>query len=272
MTTKVKNPFRFYVYAYLRSKDSETAKAGTPYYIGKGNGDRAWKKHGRIKLPSNKSNIVLLETNLSEVGALALEQRYIRWYGKLITNTGILRNLADGGMGTADVVHVQDLYGTKLSISTKEFYLNRNKYIASNDNYVVVKGINKNYKITKEEYSTGEYKHVTSGLVSISGSKYKITQEEFDKGGYFGVNKGLVSGSDNPRAKIIHIFDSTGVLQYACNGNFQITCNSNNLPHISLRKSHVNNGSPIFKTVRQLWYAKKNGYENYIGWYAKELS
>jgi hypothetical protein len=26
----------FYIYAYIRSKDSITAEAGTPYYIGKG--------------------------------------------------------------------------------------------------------------------------------------------------------------------------------------------------------------------------------------------
>lgn len=76
------DPFRFYVYAYLRSKDSTTGKAGTPYYIGKGQGDRAWRKHKGSQVPTDVSRIVLIETHLIEIGALAIERRLIAWWGR----------------------------------------------------------------------------------------------------------------------------------------------------------------------------------------------
>lgn len=98
----------YYVYAYLRVNDSDTASAGTPYYIGYGKNRRAFNKHHKIPVPKDKSNIVFLYENISEQEAKELEKQEISKYGRKDKGTGILLNLTDGGEGVSGLIHSEE--------------------------------------------------------------------------------------------------------------------------------------------------------------------
>ena len=116
----------FYVYQYLREE-------GTPYYVGKGKGKRAFVKgkHERIKKPSNLNNIIIVKDNLTETEAFKLETQLIEQYGRKDLGTGILQNLSNGGDGPSGAVYgpipeerrkkiSEKLTGRKVSDETKQ--------------------------------------------------------------------------------------------------------------------------------------------------------
>jgi hypothetical protein len=94
----------YYVYAYLRSKDSERGPKYSPYYIGKGCGQRAFGAKRAIAAPADKSFIVFLEEGLTEAEAFALEKYAVGLYGRIDKGMGILWNMTDGGEGCSGVM------------------------------------------------------------------------------------------------------------------------------------------------------------------------
>ena len=98
----------YYIYFYMRSRDSDIGKAGTPYYVGKGKGRRAYEKSRLVPIPKDTNNIVFVLNNLTEEQAFCNEIDFISWYGRVDLNNGILRNLTDGGDGPSGAIRSEE--------------------------------------------------------------------------------------------------------------------------------------------------------------------
>jgi len=119
----------YYTYAYLRED-------GTPYYIGKGRGRRAFLKHSGFYPPS-KERILFLKTSLTEDQAFKHEIYMIDVFGRKDLGTGILHNKTNGGDGcSGKIMTEQDIpnrrkgrLGKPLSESHKRKIAEANKGI-----------------------------------------------------------------------------------------------------------------------------------------------
>ena len=88
----------YYTYAYLREDR-------TPYYIGKGKGNRIYKRcKTDIKPPKDKSRTIFLKQNLTEEDALKHEKYMIAVFGRKDLGTGILHNRTNGGEGVSGAI------------------------------------------------------------------------------------------------------------------------------------------------------------------------
>jgi hypothetical protein len=140
----------YYTYAYLRED-------GTPYYIGKGKGKRAFSKRYRgAKLPKDKSKIIFLKQNLSEEEAFRHEKYMIAVFGRKDLGTGILHNRTNGGDGASG------------AIRTLEFKLNLSK-------------INKNKILTKEHKEKLKKANIGKNNPNYGKIASKETREKMSK-------------------------------------------------------------------------------------------
>ncbi len=147
----------YYTYAYLRED-------GTPYYIGKGSGNRINGKHRKnVKVPPKEKRIYL-KKNLTEEEAFMHERYMIFVFGRKDLGTGILINMTSGGEGTTNI---SEKTREKIKKSSTKYKTEEEKILA------ISKSRKKYYQKNKEKISL-YYKERWKNILS----KNENTREE----------------------------------------------------------------------------------------------
>jgi hypothetical protein len=161
------NPNRFYTYAYLREDK-------TPYYIGKGEKNRAYNKHHTgISVPKDKSRIIFLKQNLAEKEAFRHEIYMIAVFGRKDLGTGILRNKTNGGDGISGFSHSEQ---TKEKI--RNIHLGRK---ASKETKKKLSEIRKGKKIHSEEWKKKQSEKMKGNTFGLGIKPSKETLKKRSK-------------------------------------------------------------------------------------------
>ncbi len=154
----------YYTYAYLRLD-------GSPYYIGKGRGKRAYDNKHTINLPP-RDRIKILDYFEVEEDAINEEIRLIKHYGRKDKGNGILRNLTWGGDGSSQYLTEEEAREAQLKIgrefaqrkrdaNREEHNRKRREYVAANREKVNEKKREQYYKHREKELAKKKAKYAT---------------------------------------------------------------------------------------------------------------
>lgn len=280
-----------------------------PFYAGKGFDKRykyhikesKRKKESYNKLKTRKIKKILeLNYNLEEYiqllnftnnekEALDYEIKLIKEIGRLDLKEGTLTNLTDGGDGVAGRVTCKDKDGNTFSVTKQEFD-NDDDLVNESKGLVVcrVKGTDSIIRISTLEYrNRDDLIHASVDKVTcinlLTGKYETTTKEEFNNNpNLVGTTKGKKLSNEhkikcahkddkNGMANKINIYNEKDELMFECFGTYFKICKEYNLPTATLSKSYKNNGTPIYQSIHGKKLAIKNGFENFIGWYAIKL-
>ena len=157
---------KYYVYAFLREDNS-------PYYIGKGHGNRAYSTKRTVKKPKNEERIKILVENLTEADSFLLEMFLIKYFGrKGYDECGILYNQTKGGEGSSGYKHSKE---SLEKMSKSRTGLKRSKE-------AIEKTANKNRGRKNSKETIEKFKEVNSGVNNPAFGKIWInngTQNKF---------------------------------------------------------------------------------------------
>lgn len=148
----------FYTYAFVSDR-------GTPYYIGKGRGNR-WhhkRKNSRCRRPNDFSKIIKLKENLTEEEALRHETYLIAVLGR-VEEGGPLYNITAGGQGTSGYKHSETTRAKLKLAHTKRTCYNKGR---------------KHSEETKQKLREARLnqKNLKGNQITINGTTYKTYKE-----------------------------------------------------------------------------------------------
>lgn len=258
----------YYVYEYL----DPTTK--TPFYVGKGKDNRYLHhlknlnnadnphKTNKIKKILNLGlvpTINIVEGNLSELEAFALENKLILEYGRVDLGTGCLLNLTNGGEGQSGWIP-NDEYRNKMSVKTsgENNGMFGKKHTDETKNKIREKAIGRKFseetKLKMSIQNIGK-KNPFYGKTHTEETIKQISEKKI---GRFG-------GDKNFTAKVFE-FVSPKNEKFLIKGGFVNFCNDNNLS-IAKMKRNINKG-PIDEPKKNP-QSMTDESKNCIGWSVK---
>lgn len=165
----------------------------TPYYIGKGSGNRAYKRTKKcIKPPKDKSRIIFLKQNLTEEEAFKHEKYMIAVFGRKDLGTGILYNRTDGGDNPPSWSGKTHSLETRKKLSKinkgKQHRLGhklppeklkpkKKKELKGKNSKILFKGDN---RTEKQKEASKKHKKVMKGRIPTNAKSVKIFNKEYN--------------------------------------------------------------------------------------------